>query len=68
MYNYYYFEGKVYKTLQEAHKATKNYINKRIDIIKSYVDFETFQNCFETLQLQGECDTCALEFASIGEF
>lgn len=65
MNTFYYFEGRVYETLEEVQNATKNYICKRFDEIETMNTFEQFENEFHKLKEEGNSDLDAIEWAKL---
>lgn len=63
MNTFYYFEGTIYETLDRVIKATKNYVNKKYDIIETNKDFNSFEDTFDKLRKEGNSVLDSLELA-----
>lgn len=63
MKKFYHFEGRIYKTLKEVKNATKNYTNKRYDVIETLKSFAEFENEFDKAKEEGNSDLDAIEWA-----
>ena len=60
---FYYFEGRIFETLEEVQKATENYVNKKFDEIETEKDFNEFSANYEENKQAGESDFDAIEWA-----
>ena len=63
MNKFYYFEGRIFETVEQVENATKNYRNKKYDEIETIKFFSEFENTFDELKEQGESDLDAIEWA-----
>ena len=63
MNTFYYFEGRTFETKEQALEATKDYINKNIEEIKTTRSFNDFDAEFDKLKAEGNSDFDAIEWA-----
>lgn len=63
MNKYFYFEGNVFETREQAELLAKNYNIKRITEIETDKNFEDFENAFDEAKQDGNSDFVAIEFA-----
>ena len=63
MNKFYYFEGRIFETLEAVEVATKNYTNKQYEKINTFKNFEDFENEYDNLKLEGNSDLDAIEWA-----
>lgn len=63
MNKFYHFEGRIYKTLKEVKNATKNYTNKKYDVIETLKSFKKFENEFDKLREEGNSIIDSIEWA-----
>lgn len=63
MNTFYYFEGKIYETVEAVENATKNYSNKKYDEIETTKSFEEFEEEFDNVKAEGNSDLDAIEWA-----
>lgn len=63
MNTFYYFEGRIYETLDEVKNATKNYINKRFDEFETSKSFDEFEDEYDKCKAEGNSDLDAIEWA-----
>lgn len=63
MNKYFYFEGNVYETREQANNAARNYNIKRIDEIETNKSFEDFENEFDKAKAEGNSDLDSIEWA-----
>lgn len=63
MNKFYYFEGRIFETKEQAESVTKNYVTKILDEIETEKSFEEFETIFDELKEQGESDADAIEMA-----
>ena len=63
MNTFYYFEGRIYKTLEEVKNATKNYACKKYDEISTEKSFNDFDDEFDKLRGEGNSIYDAIEWA-----
>lgn len=63
MNTFYYFEGRIFETKEDAEFAARNYTNKKIDEIETAKSFAEFENAFDESKEQGESDLDAIEWA-----
>lgn len=63
MNTFYYFESRIFETKKEAEKLAKNFINKKIEEIKTEKSFDDFEDAYYQLKKDGESDFDAIEWA-----
>lgn len=63
MSTFYYFEGRIFETKENAEFAARNYTTKQIDKIETEKSFDEFENAFDELKEQGNSDLDAIEWA-----
>lgn len=63
MNTFYFFENNVYETREEAENATKNYTNKKIDVIETNKDFTSFENDYKSARNDGNSCLDSIEWA-----
>lgn len=63
MNKFYYFEGRIFETVEQVENATKNYINKKYDEIETSKSFDEFEEDYDKLKEDGNSDLDAIECA-----
>jgi hypothetical protein len=63
MNTFYHFEGRIYETLEEVTKATKNYTTKKYDEIETEKSFDEFDTEFDKLRAEGNSIADSIEWA-----
>lgn len=63
MNTFYYFEGSIYETMEEANFAARNYNIKKIDKIQTNKSFAEFEKAFDEAQAEGNSDFDSIEWA-----
>ena len=63
MNTFYFFEGNIYKTKEQAEKAAKDYNIKRIDEIKTTKTFDEFETEYEKAREEGNSCLDSIEWA-----
>lgn len=63
MNTFYYFEGRIYETLEDVEKAARNYNCKRYDEIKTVKSWDEFDRAFDEEKMNGSSDEDAIEWA-----
>lgn len=63
MNTFYYFEGRIFETKENAEQVARNYTSKKIDEIETEKTFDEFENAFDELKEQGNSDLDAIEWA-----
>lgn len=62
MNKFYYFEGRIFETVEAVENATKNYRNKKYDEIETSKSFEEFEYEFDKAKKEGDSDLDAIEW------
>ena len=63
MNKFYYFEGRIFETVEQVENVTKNYRNKKYYEIETSKSFEEFENEFDKAKEEGNSDLDAIEWA-----
>lgn len=63
MNTFYYFEGRIFETVEEVENATRNYTNKRYDEINTEKSWDEFGRAFDEEKMNGCSDGDAIEWA-----
>lgn len=63
MNKFYYFEGRIFETVEQVENATKNYRNKKYDEIETSKYFAEFENEFDKAKEECNSDLDAIEWA-----
>lgn len=63
MNNFYHFEGNIYETVEAVEAATRNYCNKRYDVIKTLKSFDEFEEEYDKCRKEGNSILDSIEWA-----
>ena len=63
MNTFYFFEGRVYETLEQVQSATKDYASKKFDEIETSKSFDEFEDAYDEARAEGNSCLDSIEWA-----